>query len=87
MKPKPAITIIISLLILPSLSLGAKNKGKEIIIGLGGGYSLPVDATLRTYEHDFLDLLYFKEKGKNLVIKKEAISLILNGMVPSWGLK
>jgi hypothetical protein len=64
MEPKSAITIIISLLILPSLSFGAENKKKEIIIGLGGGYSLPVDATLRTYEHDFPGQLYFKEKGK-----------------------
>jgi hypothetical protein len=39
MKPKSAIIIIISLLILPSLSHGAQNKKKEIIIGLSSSAS------------------------------------------------
>ncbi len=64
MKLKSAIAIIISLLTLPLFSLGAINKNKEIIIGLGGGFSLPTGAPLRTYEHNFPGLLYFKEKGK-----------------------
>lgn len=62
MKPKSAITIIVSLLILPALSLGSKKR--EIILGFGGGYSLPIDATLKSYEYNFPNLLYFKEQGK-----------------------
>lgn len=64
MKLKTPLAVIISLLILPPLSHGAK-KG-EIILGFGGGFSLSLDAALLEYEFDFKmpNDMYFKEQAQ-----------------------
>ncbi len=72
MKPKAALLIVISLLLLPSLCQASKKR--DIIISFGGGYSLGLDGSLKKYEFDETlrnpielveyKLLYFKEQAE-----------------------
>lgn len=81
MKLKPFIALFL-LTTLSSLSFAAPKK--EIILGFGGGYSLALDRTLREYEYDWSQLLYFKEKGK---MKYSFSGNVQYYFTPRWGLQ
>ncbi len=70
------------LISLSCLSFAAKKR--EIIIGFGGGYSLTLQGTLKEYEYDYPQLIYFKEKGK---LKHSLSANIQYFFTPRWGLQ
>ncbi len=57
----PFVSILVFLLMAPSLSHAAKKRG-PIILGIGGGYSFLIDPGLRNYEVYHPQYIYFSEQ-------------------------
>ncbi len=57
----PFVSVLVFLLMAPSLSHAAKKRG-PIILGIGGGYSFLIDPGLRNYEVYHPQYIYFSEQ-------------------------